>query len=130
MAKRAKPSDASQSRGVTAEDLKRVINDISKNKSQASNYAGLAGKATQSAVEQYGLEKTALTFTRRLNDMEAGKRQSVLRSLVDYADKLGHFDQIDAFDDLIPILKRIVDRAHNSRGGERTEDTTISELTH
>lgn len=79
MAKRAKPSDASQSRGVTAEDLRRVVADISKHKTQSSNYAGLAGKATQSAVEQYGLEKTALTFARRLNDMEEGKRQSVLR---------------------------------------------------
>ena len=130
MAKRAKPKDASQSRGVTTEDLRRVVADISKNKTQASNYAGLAGKATQSAVEQYGLEKTALTFVRRLNDMEEGKRQSVLRSLVDYSNKLGFFDQIDAFDDLLATLEEIVSRTHNSRGAERSDDPTISELTH
>ncbi|WP_245501732.1 hypothetical protein [Mesorhizobium sp. M2A.F.Ca.ET.039.01.1.1] len=97
--------------GVSAEDLKRVIGEISRQKKHASEYAGLAGKATQAAVEQHGLEKTALTFARRLNEMEDGKRQSVLRSLIEYSHKLDFFAQQDAFSDLIELFREIVAEA-------------------
>lgn len=114
MAKRAKMTSASAKEatgGVAAEDLKRVIAEISRQKKHASEYAGLAGKATQNAVEQHGLEKTALTFARRLSDMEDGKRQGVIRAAIEYFHKLDFFAQHDAFSDLIDLMRRIVAEA-------------------
>ncbi|ELT50974.1 hypothetical protein [Brucella intermedia] len=114
MAKRAKIDKASAQEatgGVSPEDLKRVIAEIGRQKKHASEYAGLAGKATQNAVEQYGLEKTALTFARRLNDMEEGKRQSIIRASLEYWRKLDFFAQHDAFSDLIELMREIVSEA-------------------
>ena len=102
--------------GVKASDLKRVIGNINDFKSAASESAGLAGKETQNAVELYGLDKTALTFNARLSRMETAKRQGILRAQIDYSDKLGFFDEIDAFDDVIPVLEAIVARARKREG--------------
>ena len=126
MAKQAKATDAAKSGGVNATDLKRVVTEISRQKGRASEAAGLAGKATQQAVEQYGLEKTALTFARRISDMEEGKRQGVIRASIEYWHKLGLLDQIDMFDDLIPTLEEIVQRAHNQRGAK--QDPVVAQL--
>ena len=107
---------------ITSEDLIRVLNEIDRQKKHASEYAGLAGKATQNAVERYGLEKNALTMTRKLKGFEDGKRQSVLRAFIKYNWLAGHFKQIDMHDDLIDLLEEIVEearsRGHNSAKAE------------
>lgn len=116
MAKKAKMDEGSaqEAKGISAEDLKRTIAEISRQKKLASEYAGNSGKATATAVERYGLEKTALTFARRLSEMEDGKRQAVIRASIDYWFKLGFLDQIDAFDDLIATLEAILTGAKPS----------------
>jgi hypothetical protein len=121
MAKKQK-MDGEAPRGIAEADLKRVVAEIGRQKKLASEYAGNAGKATQNACEQYGLEKTALTFARRLADMEDGKRQAVIRATIDYWNKLGFFDQIDAFDDLLATFETIVGRAHNVKDGVRRDE--------
>lgn len=127
MAKTLKPDTAASAEKISREDLKRVITEISRQKDLASEYAGNAGKATANAVEKFGLEKNALTFARRLSQMEDAKRQSVLRALIDYAQKLGFFDQLDAFDDLVDTLQTIVDGAGADKG-ERKADPVIGAL--
>ncbi|WP_336801675.1 hypothetical protein [Kaistia sp. MMO-174] len=107
--------------GVSAEDLRKAIEEISRQKSLASEYAGLAGKATQGAVERHGLEKNALTFTRRIHDMEENKRSSVIYSSIDYWNKLGLFDQGDAFNDPIELFREIVAQADAARGTSKPE---------
>lgn len=101
--------DSPQVKGVSADDLKRVISEISRQKQLASEYAGNAGKATSNAVDQHGLEKTALTFARRLTEMEEGKRESVIRSSIEYWHKLGFFSQLSLFDDLVKTLEAILE---------------------
>lgn len=118
MAKRVKAADTHTIKGIAPADLKKVLGEISRQKKLASEYAGNAGKATQNAVETHGLEKTALTFTRRLNDMETGKRGGVVRSVIEYFDKAGFFDQIDAFDDVIETMRSIVARVEGSGQAE------------
>lgn len=102
-------------KGVAAADLKRVVKDILKHKNNASENAGLAGSTTKQAVEQYSLDRKALGLVVGLSKIEPAKAQSSLRAIVDYSDKLGLFDQVDAFDDLIPAMERIIERAKNVR---------------
>lgn len=120
MAKRAKMTDEPETgdKTIDAQDLRRVVDEINRQKSNASEYAGLAGKATQQAVENYGLERQALTWSRKLDGTEAVKRQSVFSALLDYCDKLGHFDQLDAFGGPLAKMAEIVNRQHNSIGAQ------------
>lgn len=111
---------------ITKADLRRVVDEIKRQKELASEYAGNAASSTKNACERYGLEKTALTFVRRLDAMEETKRSAVIRNLIDYADKLGHLDQFDAFDDLIGIMEAIVERARGRNA--RKPDETLKGL--
>lgn len=116
MAKKQKLDAGDAVEGVSAVDLKRVITEINRQKELASEYSGHAGKATASAVERYGLDRQALSFTRKLAGMETAKRQSTIRSAIDYFDKMGFFDDIDLFDDVIGTMERIVHRARSAEG--------------
>lgn len=102
--------------GIKPSDLRKLINDVNKHKRLASESNGMAGKATAMAVEANGLDKGAFTLCCRLDKMEPPKRQGFLRSMLDYAEKLGFFDEIDAFDDTVPILEGIVARAREKEG--------------
>lgn len=126
MVKKMAPSTAPA--GVSAEDIKRVVDDINRHKENASENAGLAGKATQQACDRYNLDKTALTFSARMKRMETAKRQGIMRGSLDYWDKLGFFDEIDAFDDLIPAMERIIERAHAREGKSAKADPAVSSL--
>jgi hypothetical protein len=123
MADKLEPKDPGATGEISAADLGRILEDIKRQKSLASEYAGNAAAATKNACERYGLEKTALTFCRRLDEMDATKRSAVLRNLILYSNLRGHFAQIDAFDDLVGILEDIVEEAKErssspkSRGG-------------
>lgn len=115
MVKKMAPADAAKVAGVSAADLKRVVGDINRHKEHASENAGLAGQATKQAVEQYALDRKALSLIVGLSKKEPAQAQSTLRAIVDYADKLDMFAAMDAFDDLIPAMKRIIERAENVR---------------
>jgi len=122
------PAEASKPRGIAATDLKRVVKEINRHKEQASENAGLAGQSTKNAVEQYGLDRKALGVVVGLSKKEPAQQQATLRGVIDYADKLGMFDSIDMFDDLVPTLKRIVDRAEASEGKKAKADPVVSSL--
>lgn len=128
MAKKMTPAEATKPRGVAEVDLKRVVRDINRHRENASENAGLAGQATKQAIEQYNLDRPALGAIVRLSRAEQTKQQATLRGIVDYADKLGMFDAIDMFDDLIPTLKRIVARAEASAGKKAPADPAMKTL--
>ena len=128
MAKKMTPAEASKPRGIAATDLKRVVKENNRHKEQASENAGLAGQSTKNAVEQYGLDRKALGVVVGLSKKEPAQQQATLRGVIDYADKLGMFDSIDMFDDLVPTLKRIVDRAEASEGKKAKADPVVSSL--
>lgn len=125
-------ADAAAPKGIAEKDLKRVVKDIIRHKQNASENAGLAGKATSQAVEQYSLDPKALGIVVGLvkkNDL--AKAMGTLRSIVDYADKAGLFDQIDAFDDVHEIFERISKRGKNVRpnhGVPSSKDETMGDL--
>lgn len=128
MAKRLKPEGAPSSEGVNPVDLKRAIAEVSRLKANASEASGQVGAMTNSFVERHGLEKTAFTFVRRLNDMEEGKRASVLRSLIEYSHKMGMFAQVDAFDPFTDVLKKILaDIESNDNSAKQTEGKAVVE---
>lgn len=128
MAKPMKPADAQKARGVAASDLKRVVKDINRHRENASENAGLAGQATKQAIEQYNLDRPALSAVVRLTRAEPSKQQATLRGIIDYADKLGMFDSIDMFDDLIPTLEGIVKRAKDAEGKTGRADPVVTSL--
>lgn len=116
MAKKMKADDARKIAGISAADLKRVVTGITRHKEAASENSGLAGQATKDAIERYNLDRKALSTVVSLSKKETAQAQATLRGLIDYADKLGMFDGIDLFDDLIPTLERIVTRARDKEG--------------
>lgn len=128
MANKMKPGDAGKVRGVAAVDLKRVVKEINRHKEQASENAGLAGQSTKNAVEQYGLDRKALGLVVGLSKKEPSQQQATLRGIIDYADKLGMFDSIDMFDDLVPALERIIARAKGSEGKTGKADPVVAGL--
>lgn len=103
--------------GIDRDELRRVIAEAIRRKQEAAEYSGMHGKVVSQAVERHGIEKNAFTFVRRMAEMEDAKRQSVLRSVIDYAFKLGFFDQLDLFDETVATLETIVNdirsRGHN-----------------
>lgn len=122
----AKTLTSANTEQIAPADLRRVVDEIKRQKELASEYAGNAASSTKTACERYGLEKTALTFVRRLDALEETKRSAVIRNLLAYADMLGHLDQFDAFDDLIGIMERIVERARGRNA--REPDETLKAL--
>lgn len=131
MAKQLKPDNAPTNGGIAASDLKRVVSDIKRHKENASEHSGLAGQAAKQAIDRYKLDRKGLSFVVGLSKRETVEAQASLRATIDYADKLGMFDQVDAFDDLIPIMERIVERARNTQpphGVPSGRDNPVADL--
>lgn len=106
---------------ATAEDLERVISEINRQKQNAAEYNQNAGTVARGAIENYGLERTAFAFVRKLVGMEASKRNAVLASLIDYSEKLGLLDPGLFPNDLTERLQALVNRAHNMVATPRSD---------
>lgn len=124
MAKKQKMEDAPK-HGVDAAELRRSVEEILRQKDNASEYSGLAGKATQMAIEKHSLDRRALGIIVSLKRADEQKRQTTLRSIFEYADKMGFFDQIDAFDDLLDTMKGIIDRASDQQNSAPADDNVV-----
>ena len=111
--------------GVDAAELRRSVEEILRQKDNASEYSGLAGKATQMAIEKHSLDRRALGIIVSLKRADEQKRQTTLRSIFEYADKMGFFDQIDAFDDLLDTMKGIIDRASDQQNSAPADDNVV-----
>lgn len=107
-----------QQKAISGTEFKRVLQAIKDKQTQASEIQGQVGKMTSQAVEDYGLEKNALTFVRRLSKMDESKRHSVIKGVIDLSTKAGFFDGMDGFDDIVMAMNEVVMTAnkvgHNS----------------
>lgn len=88
--------------------LKQLIKDATAAKTAAAEASGEHGALVKNACERYNIERNAFSWTRKLNEMEGAKRIAVVRQLIDFCGKLGHFDQVDAFDDIVPMLEQLL----------------------
>lgn len=111
-----------QRESVSADDLKRTIGEITRQKENAAEYAGMAGQVTRNAIEQYGLDRVALAFVLRLEKMEDGNREGTVIALLDYCEKLGHLDPGIIPDELLARLQSIIDRTHNRAPAPISDD--------
>lgn len=88
-------------------ECRRVVDEFKRQRMNASEYAGSAGGVMKGGSERLGVERRALNLAATLDAKEPGKRAAFMRDFLRVAHALGHFDQIDAFDDLVPLLERI-----------------------
>ena len=78
MAKTVKDDTAKKT--VRAEDLKRVIKEAVRLKQTAAEYTGQHGAYIKNSVENYGLDRMALTMTMRFKGLETARQQAVMRA--------------------------------------------------
>jgi hypothetical protein len=113
MARRAQVDKEQTGNGehvVTTEDLFEALEEINGHKKAASEASGLAGKATAAAVQRFGCEKNALTFTARLAAMESTKRTSIVTNTISFFIAAGWLDQPDLF--LWEQLRDLINRTN------------------
>jgi len=115
------PASAAKDDGIAQAALKKLVKDVAREKAKASEHNGNAGQHIKKAIEKHGLEKKGLAFVLGLEKMEETKRQGALRGVIEYAHKLGMFDEVDAFDDMGERFKGISEeifaRRHNQDDG-------------
>lgn len=130
MARRMKKADAKPAASeITAGDLKRGIEEYERQVSNASEYQGLAGQAIKTMIERHHLNRKALRVILAANKMELQKRQAFYRQVLELAHKAGHFDQTDAFDDILDRMEEIVSEVRErGEGGRPAQDSVVTSL--
>lgn len=116
---------------VDPDDLKRAVGEILRQKESAAEYVGLAGQATKQAIERLNLDRKALGVIVALKKADDEKRQATLRSIIQYADAMGFFDQMDAFGDLSELMGEIAARkVETAKAGRKaaTNDAAIAAM--
>lgn len=114
---------------IDAEKFQRTVAEINRQKENASEYAGMAGKLVSTAIDQQSLDRVAFGFTLRLSRMDAAKQQAAIRNFIEYVGAAGMLDQLDAFSEIADILedtlKMLKARIPNT---PRDEDGVMSTL--
>lgn len=129
MAKRATmketpPADT----GIHAGDFQRDMAEINRQKSNASEYTGAAGKLTREAIDRHHLERAAFSFVMRVSKMDAAKRQEAIRSVFNQIEAAGFLDQVDAFNDLTADLNRILEKLEGREPKPAKADGVLGHL--
>ena len=99
---------AEASKKIDADELKRIVTEIHRQKNSASEYAGRAGQVAKTAIDRHGLNRKAFSTIVSISKLDEPKRQDFLRSLLEYAHKMDMFASVDAFDDLKDTMAAIV----------------------
>ena len=107
------------SAGVPPTKLKAAFSSIHADKAKASEFNGAAGKTQQQFMKEHKLDRSAFNLVLKLDKQEPQNQQITLRGIIEYAHKMGMFDEVDAFDDMATrmaeISKEIMDRRHNGK---------------
>lgn len=90
--------------------LRKIVVEATRLKGIASEYVGQRGNYQRNQCERHSLHVRALNLMVQLNGMDTVKRQDFIRAFVQYAVQMGYLDQMDAFDDLATLLRRILER--------------------
>lgn len=126
MAKNIKKTASGEFRGISAEELKRVVKEHKRQADNASEYAGHAGQVIKTAVEKHNLDLKALRFAIGLSKMDEAKRQGIIRAFIDYANKLDFFSATDAFDDVVAEMEAICKEIRERADKPRKADPVVS----
>ena len=118
-----------KTKAVTAAGIKKAVAAIQADKDKASEFNGAAGKTQQQFMKEHGLDRTAFNFVMKLNKMEVIHQQGTLRGVIEYAHKMGMFDEVDAFDDMIALMRKIADEVEKRRHNAKPVDPIIDDLT-
>lgn len=116
MAKQAKERSDGVIKTIPKAELKKLMAEASAAKTAAAEASGEHGALVKNACERFNIERNAFSWTRKLNEMEGPKRMAVIRQMLDFGSKLGFFDQIDAFDDIVPVIEQIAKDARKAVG--------------
>lgn len=130
MAKKMKAADAAKPTRISREDYRKAFDSVSHARSNAKEYAGVAGQTVKTFVERHNLNRKAFNFATSLANMEEAKRADVVRSLIWYLFCGGVFDQLDMFDPIVDDLEKIVDTIRENDTSSRPADAaTIGAIT-
>ncbi len=97
--------------GVSPKDLRATIDEAARQKLLAQEYNGNVSQIVRSAIDRLSLNKAALTFARKLDAMEAQDRDATISAVIEYMNKLGHFDQPDLFSPGLAHMQDVIARA-------------------
>lgn len=121
--KKKQQEDLGPRRLPTADEVKAAVAEASRQKAHAAEYAGLAGQATKTFTDRYGIHRKAFGWAVSLEKMEDQKRQSCIRDFMIVCERLGYFNQADAFDDLGSKVRDTIDDAAIGNDAERAART-------
>ena len=121
--KKAAPEQTGPKRLPTADEVKEAVEEANRQKAHAAEYNGLAGQATKTFTERYGINHKAFSFITGIAKLDDQKRQSCIRDAMILADRLGYFDQADAFDDLGETVRDVIEDAAIGNDEERAART-------
>lgn len=128
---KTKAEPASTVQSFNTDDFRRSMSEAHRLQKEASEYSGDVGRITKTFCEKSGMTPKVFTSLRGLDRMDPAKRLSFYRDFFLGAHALGHFDQIDAFDDIANTLQTILDdisRNSNAKADPaQSEDGVVSE---
>jgi hypothetical protein len=98
MAKTLKAGEAEKGAvELSPDSFRRWITDIVRLKADAKERNGMAGQATNQAVEATGLDKRAVTLTATLQRMEPAKRTTIVEDILSAFDAMGWTEEETLF---------------------------------
>lgn len=111
--------------GVNASALQEIVKSIQTDKAKASEFNGSAGQTTKKALADHGLDRKAFQFVLGLEKQEAQNQQATLRGVIEYAHKMGMFDEVDAFDDMATRMAEIAAEVQARRHNGKPVDSVV-----
>ena len=116
---------------LTPTALKQMLDEANRQRSLMDEYKGNMGGIYKAGIEKYGLNQKALKEVSRLTRQEPAKAMDFLRELLRLSHMMKLFDQFDAFDDIAPILREILEHVEKNNNGKHggKKDNTLDELT-
>ncbi|MCX5516205.1 hypothetical protein C3941_19645 [Kaistia algarum] len=121
--KKAAQQDLGPKRLPSADEVKKAVEEANRQKAHAAEYSGLAGQATKTFTERYGIHRKAFGWATSLEKMDDQKRQSCIRDFMVLADRLGFFSQTDMFHDLGDAVADVINDAAIGNDAERAART-------
>jgi uncharacterized protein (UPF0335 family) len=111
--------------GVKASALQKIVKSIQTDKAKASEFNGSAGQTTKKALADHGLDRKAFQFVLGLEKQDTQNQQATLRGVIEYAHKMGMFDEVDAFDDMATRMAEIAAEVQARRHNGKPVDSVV-----
>jgi hypothetical protein len=101
MAKKLPKEDPQE---LTAAELKKILDQAVEEASKASEHTSEHGNIIRQLIDRFDLDRTAVTFTRRVHRQGTERQLATVRSTIKLWLLAGFFDQVDAFEDIAELL--------------------------